>query len=85
MDNCKIHNSKLTKGNWTRSGSFDGTIPHIPPKLHPWTFGFPGGAKRDERIGLLEQRGGQNILTLNVGKNGFRSTFQHIESMYEEV
>jgi hypothetical protein len=34
--------------------------------------------KRDEGTGLLEERGGQNILTRNVGENGFRPTFQHM-------
>jgi hypothetical protein len=45
MDNCKVHNSKLTKENWTKSCSFDGTIPHTHQILHPRTFGFSGGAK----------------------------------------
>jgi hypothetical protein len=45
MDNCIVHNSKLTKEKWTKSGSFDGTIPHTHPILHPWTFDFSLGAK----------------------------------------
>jgi hypothetical protein len=46
MDNCKVHNSKLMQGNWTRSRSFDATILHIHPILHSRTFGFSGGAKK---------------------------------------
>jgi hypothetical protein len=37
------------KENWTRSDSFDGTIPHTHSILHPRTFGFSGGAKERRR------------------------------------
>jgi hypothetical protein len=46
------------KENWTRAGSFDGTIPHTHPILHPRTFDFSGGPKERwrDRPSRVERR-----------------------------
>jgi hypothetical protein len=45
MDNCKVHNSKLTKGELDEIRLIRCDHPHTHQILHPWTFGFSGGAK----------------------------------------
>jgi hypothetical protein len=54
IDNCKVYNSKLTKGNWTRSSSFDGTIPMLTRYCTLELLVFWVEPKRDEGTGLLE-------------------------------
>jgi hypothetical protein len=46
--------------------------------LHPRTFGLSSGAKERWRDGCSWGERRQNILTRNVGKNEFWSTFQRI-------
>jgi hypothetical protein len=45
MDNCKVHNSKMTKGKLDEIRLIRWDDPPTHPRLHPRTFDFSGGAK----------------------------------------
>jgi hypothetical protein len=79
MNNCKLQNFEIDEGKIGRNPA------HLMGSFHILTryctlelLVFRVEQKRDEGTGLLESRGGQNILTRNGGKDEFRSTFQFI-------
>jgi hypothetical protein len=81
MNNCKVHNSKLTKGKldqiWVIRCDHS-LIFTCRCTFELVLFFCSDGAKKRWRKKLLWHIGGQNIFIWNIGKNGFPSTFQYV-------